>query len=91
MVMIAMQEGFDVQHQRPYILGFVFLPSQALLSHGAVEAFDERLFVLLVRSGDAMLVAVVPDFLCELFLKLAAPIGLHDCDKAIETSPHAAM
>ncbi len=56
MVMVALEEGFNPLLQRYHLTGFVFAPAEAFFSQSAIEAFDMRLFILLVRSSHTVAV-----------------------------------
>jgi len=88
MVMVALQKRFHVVCHLRQLFNAVLGPAEALASDRAVEAFDERLFVLFVRTGNPVLTAEVRSALDKLGLELAAAISLDGLHKAVEPARH---
>lgn len=66
----------------------VLCPSEALLAQTTVEAFDESLLILLVRSSKPMSITIIMNSLAELALEFTTTIGLNDLRKTIKASQH---
>ena len=83
MIMVALQKCLHILYEFRHLLDAVLVPAQAFLAHRAVEAFDERLLVLLVGPCDPMLAAKQPRTVGKLCLKLTAVVGLDRLSAAV--------
>ena len=76
--MIPFEKRVDLGDQAHEVLGAVGPPAQAFLAYRAVEAFNVGLFVLLLRAGNAMPVAIIQGLLGTRPFELGPPIGVQD-------------
>ena len=64
------------------LLGGVFLPTEAFLPNGTIEAFDESLLILAVRASNAMLAGVLRNMIGKVSFKLRTIVSLDNLTRA---------
>lgn len=86
MIMVPVEKRFYLLRQVTQLFHAVLVPAEAFHAHRAVEALNERLLVLLVRTRNPVTAAEERSHGVKLSLELTAAIGLDRLHKASESA-----